>query len=307
MSMSPPPDPLALVAELDATERGFVLGRLATLGLDPGAPPAPLAEPSGQRCARALAQIAALERSARLDLMKLLAREVVSATPAGSEHIHAHTLAQALATESTDTLRLIARAPAGGAPAALRAAALAVVAERRGAGAAAEPDDGADPEQAPAETIAELVRSVLAAIDPVPGGRFDAGTASPLVLRLTDVGATELLDELAEAGAALLGISLRGADAATVDRALDLGAPWDDRVRNAMAGGGTSLPALSRERARQLVTATGRAQTPLGTLHRLGAVALGALLGAEEPDLVDSVAQRLPGDLGRRLRAAAGD
>jgi hypothetical protein len=324
MSMSTPPpvpapaDLLALVAELDATERGFVLGRLATLGLDPGAPAAPLAEPSGPRCAQALTRIAQLERPVRLSLMKLLAREVVSATPAGSAHIHPDTLGRALAAESTDTLRVILGAPAGSVPRTIREAARAVVAARADGRTAAEggvpaivPSElPSDWNGVPSETIAELLRSVLAAIVPVAGGRVEAGNASPLAVRLAEATAAELLSHLADAGAALLGTSLQGADAAMVERAVEeLGAPWADRVRKAMAGGapGPSWPALSRERARLLVAATGRAPSPLGTLHRLGAVALGALLASEARELVDTVAQRLPSDLGQRLRAAAGD
>jgi len=117
--------------------------------------------------------------------MKLLAREVVSATPAGSDHLHPQTLARALAAESTDTLVLIAGAPAGGVPAAVREAAAAVVAARADGQPAAETALPAD--DVPAETVAEILRSVLASVVPAAGARVDLGGASQLAARLTDL------------------------------------------------------------------------------------------------------------------------
>ena len=120
-----------------------------------------------------------------------------------------------------------------------------------------------------------------------------------------------LLSELTAAGAELLGISLQGAEPARIEHAAALaGPPWTERIRAAAHGQGFAAtdggPPWTIKRARALLAATGPANTPLETLRRLGASALGARLRVDDPGLVPAVAQRLPAELAQWLRASAG-
>jgi len=135
----------SLVAELDATERGYVLGRLAIAGPDGDIATSVLTGAAGARCAEVLGRIAALGRTHRLRLMDRLAREVLLPVPAGIEQVHPDAWPPILEPESSETIRLIA---ADDAPPVLRTSAQAILAVR--AASADHVADAAFPHGAPA-------------------------------------------------------------------------------------------------------------------------------------------------------------
>ncbi len=300
----------AQLADLDAADRGFVLGVLIAGTADAGDSAAvlALASPAGERCADAIRTIAALPRPERMRLLGLFAREALAPLPAGIEDVHPDALREVLRDESVETIRLIT---ANG-PSVLRAVGAAVIALR---GAEEETLNQGDQAQqrdqksgtAPADAVADLQRAVLApivAVPPLPPGveprRFGR--------KLTALAPAALLTALTGAGADLLGASLRGADEETLKRAAaHTGAPWAERIVGAARAGAGSTDAAtecSRDRARILVAATTPTGDPRQILERLGARAFGDRLQREDPDLALAVAQRLPSDLARELLAA---
>ena len=167
-----------------------------------------------------------------------------------------------------------------------------------------------EPNMLAADVVADLQRAVMTRIVPVP--RLAKGASvRRLGRKLATLRLPDLLAELAVAGAELLGVSLRGADDITLKRAIDrAGATWSERILGAAR---TNTDAASDEddkalrvRARALAGATTPGDNPQRTLERLGARDLGERLGREDPDLVVSVAQRLPPDMRREFLAAAG-
>lgn len=291
-----------LLAELDAGERGFVLGRLATVGPNDDLSDAVLAGAAGRRCAAVLAHVAALPRPERMHLLDVLGREGLDPIPAGTEHLHPDALRPLLQRESSATLAFFT---ADDVPPVLRETALAVLAERQAGEAPAELPRGGQAAQ-------ELRRAVLATVIPVAARPASAGPTARRALPLATLAPEMLLAELTAAGAELLGISLQGAEPARIDRAAAMaGPPWTERIRAAALGQGSvtpdGAPPWTRRRARALLAATGPAGTPLDTLRRLGASALGARLRADDPRLVPAVAQRLPAELAQCLRASAGE
>jgi alkylated DNA nucleotide flippase Atl1 len=151
----------AALAELDATERGFLLGISLLAGGDPQHPPvAVLAGAAGGRCRRAAAALHELPRAERLRWAGVLAREALAPVPPAIDEVHPEWLRRILEAESDDVVRLVAV----DGPPALSGAAAAVLADRGAGGAAAPPA----PAGALAEAVVELRRAVLAPIVPVP-------------------------------------------------------------------------------------------------------------------------------------------
>lgn len=271
-----------LLTELDAAERGFVLGVLL---LHPGGGvdlAAALAPPSDTRCSEVLDRIAALPRPERVKLTRLLAREAVAPIPAGIAEVDQAVLADLVRDEPPEILRLLAPT----APPPLRQA----IAARLGsqvAGCPPAPDlpaGDASPEPAPifpllpvhqsaatevaastapvasihssagprgagaaetlaAELVAELQRAVVSRIVPVyPAGQSTA--AVPGTTRdLLALDRAGLRAELSRRGALVLGRSLRGAGRDMVLRAAALaGPPWADEIL------ATAVPPDTRER-----------------------------------------------------------
>lgn len=254
-----------LVADLDAGERGFVLGRLSTMrgmrGESDGAD-CPLAGAAGRRCAEAMERIEALPRPDRFRLMNGLAREALAPIPAGTEHVHPDTLRALLEAESTATIRLLVAPVGPNTPPALLAAAATILAER-----GVEPDqpdaasaDGSAAAAGGNAAVDEIRRAVLAPLIPVPVRPPGAGTPARMGLAWTALDGPQLLGQLTRTGMKVSGA--RPADG---------------------AGGGPSLESL----------------------RRMGASALGAMLATDDPSQVEAIAQRLPADLAQRLRAGA--
>lgn len=254
-----------LVADLDAGERGFVLGRLSTMRGEGVVAESPLAGEAGRRCAEAMERIEALPRTERLRLMNALAGEALAPFPAGLEHVHPDTLRALLAEESAATIRLLAAG--ADAPAVLRETAEQVLAERAVGPGEADPtcvdeppvaQNGDGDGERPA--LEEIRRAVLAPVIPVPVRPSAAVAPERLGLALAALDGPQLLDQLTRAG---LKIS---------------GAPPAEGT-----GGDPSVESLRRR----------------------GASALGSLLRTDDPAQVEVMAQRLPADLAQRLRAGA--
>ena len=297
-----PPDDSDL-ADLDATERGFVLGLLLGAENEPGAMAANLAEPAATRCREAVQAIAELPRTERVRWIGLLAREALAPLPTGIEDVAEDILCQTLAFESPSTIRAVAEKG----PPTVQQAAAAVL--RHLSRTATDAGDLDGPDVLAADAVADIQRAVMTRIMPVPRVAKGA-SARRLGRKLATLRLPDLLAELAVAGAELLGVSLRGADDITLKRAIDrAGATWSERILGAAR---TNTHAASveadkalRARARALASTTTPGDHPQRTLERLGARNLGDRLGREDPDLVVSVAQRLPPDLRRELLAAA--
>ncbi|MBC8132420.1 MAG: hypothetical protein H7X95_05510 [Deltaproteobacteria bacterium] len=304
-----------ILAALDAEERGFVLGMLLRAdaqeqepapAIDAPVPPIPAA-PSAARCDEAIAMVVALPRTERLRVMGVLAREALAPWPPGIENVHHDVLCDVLQAESTAVVRQMA---AGGGPNAVRRAAEAELMRRRDGNTTGEPaDNDLLLSSATQAALVDLQRAVLVSIVPVPPAPLGT-TLHRLGRRLAVLTPSALLTEVTDAGADLLGTSLRGADADALKRAIaHVGAPWSERIleiaRQDTDPHAEEDHAAGRARARVLVSATTPAESPRRTLERLGARALGDRLGREDPDQTLAVAQRLPRDLGRELLAGA--
>jgi hypothetical protein len=294
-----------VLADLDATERGFVLGLL--LGGEGEPTTTSLAEPAATRCREAVLSIAQLPRAERVRWMGLLAREALAPLPPGIEDVAEDVLREALAPESASTIRVIA---AQGPPV-LRQAAAAMLSEFPVAVAVEEgAERGAAVNKLGPNAVADLQRAVMTRIVPVPPVAQGA-KVKRLGRKLATLRPPDLLTELAISGADLLGVTLRGADEVTLKRAIArTGATYAERILGAArtssdATGGADDMA-SRSRARALAGATTPGDNPQRTLERLGARDLGERLGREDPDLVVSVAQRLPRAVRLEFLAAAG-
>lgn len=178
-SDGPPPfeDADAILGELDAAERGFVLGVLlsgagatTTSALEP---------PSRERCADALGAIGRLARAPRVRLTHALAHDVVPAVPAGIEEVDPSYLRAILDDEAPAIVALMSR----DAPPALQAAVAASLAARAIAGGS--PADRDTEPDADADTDPDLPAAFVpgarggAGQDPRPG---EAGVAPPATL-----------------------------------------------------------------------------------------------------------------------------
>ena len=154
------------LTELDAVERGFVLGALLAGAADDPTFVGALRGASRERCGRTLQAVAALTREDRVRLTGLLAREARATWPAGIEDVHPDHLRAILDDESTAIVRLVE----GNAPASLRAALAArLVAPhqpewRDGAGPQARPEAPAAAEGVDPDLRREVQRSVFAGI-----------------------------------------------------------------------------------------------------------------------------------------------
>jgi hypothetical protein len=338
------PELAPLLAELDAAERGFILAWLLSADSSQNTDAlmiTGLAEPSAARCGALGEAARMLPRAERLRLVNLLAREALAATPDGLENVHAETFRELLHHESDWVVMLVA---AHGPPPLRQAATEILAAGRRVAGGphfAPERQDDATFARsivaASPETVTQVLRAVLAPVVAVPAPSAGADMQPPrrLALRLARLSPATLLEDVAMAGAVLLGTSLRGADADTLKRATaHVGAPWAEQVRRAAAppapdgpnaegdtrpddgeaAPGAAVPLTSsaesvevaeRALARHLVATTRPAGTARHTLERLGARALGARLCDEDSDVVLALAQRLPHELGQSLRETA--
>jgi hypothetical protein len=293
----------AIVADLDATERGFVLGWLLSGSPQPTESlAAVLAPPTGERCARAAVAIAALAHPDRVWLTTRLARDALAPIPAGIENVHADTLREALRAEATETIQLMAT----DAPPVVRAACADALEGRPGT-----PPSPRHASVVAPEVVADLQRAVLASIVAVPAQPLADQRSSRWAYRLARLAPTEILTEVMRAGADLLGTSLQGADDATLRRAAaHLPPPWSERIIDRARERGTTdkdadTTVPTRSEARALVAATPPAHDPLRTLARLGARALGDRLNREDPTLAVAVAQRLSAELSRELLLAA--
>ena len=197
----------AALATLDAVERGFVLGSLLLGTADDAQAATPLLPPLRERCAAALATLAALPRAERLRLTGAMAREAMAALPAGLEAVHPEQLAALLASESAATVSLLARA----APRALRTALLRAGGAEHDGEAAADVVAGAlasgelDP-----SLVAELQRAALAPIAALPPRAQGSGERAALALAHGPAAA--LLAEVTSCGPADLGQRLSDAE-----------------------------------------------------------------------------------------------
>lgn len=153
------PTPLdQALTELDATERGFVLGALLAGAIDDPDFATPLDAASGLRCQQALAAIAHLSRTERVKLTGQLATDALSVLPVGIDNVHPDHLRAALDQESASIVQL-----AGGElPTFIGAVTAAWLAVN-----AADGEPGAEPLSAP-ELRTEVQRSVFAGLAEVP-------------------------------------------------------------------------------------------------------------------------------------------
>jgi len=307
-----------ILDQLDAGERGFVLGALLLQSSADSDPSAALESPSDVRCREALARIAALSRSARVKLTQHLAREVVSPIPAGIEDVDESVLAALLRDEAPEILRLVAAT----APRSLRQAIAARVTEEpplesppaeptspqnSSTGATkpvsfpASPDDAeatrpvaaaslegdrrqSAPDATSPELVIELHRVLFSRIVPVhPSSEPLAPPARELLL----LDPARRTAELSRLGAGVLGQSLRGARREVVLRAAAVaGPPWAAQIL--AAAGSPPDPATSegdpemdRTAALELVAAMAPATASGETVARLGARTTGARMTRE--------------------------
>jgi hypothetical protein len=140
-------DPQAIVGELDAAERGFVLGVLLHGGEEGGAAAiaAALESPSRERCADALTAIWRLARAPRVRLTRALAHDVVPAFPAGIDEVDPSYLRAILDDEAPAIVGLLSR----DAPPVVQAAITASLSRRPsrpGAAVDTDPDGDTDPD-----------------------------------------------------------------------------------------------------------------------------------------------------------------
>jgi hypothetical protein len=300
------PTPIdAALSELDATERGFVLGLLLLGAADNDDATAPLLPPSRERCAEALAALRALPRGERLRATGAMARDAMAPLPAGIENVAVEQLRVALGGESAQTLALVAHET----PAGVKAAARDLLAMMNSAGAAERAVDAS----VDSSLVAEVQRAALAAIVAVPPVSA-AALPDRWDLRLAALSAAACLAEVTVAGARCLGFSLRGEDATIISRAARrVGPPWDGHVVaaaservEALEGGEAGDDAA----ARACVAAVKASDDVRETLSRIGARALGTRFagqnagGLGSADLVVALAQRLPLAIGEELIAA---
>jgi hypothetical protein len=152
------------LTELDGVELGFVLGALLVGAGDEPAFAAGLPAASRERCAHALAAIAALPRAERVRVTGVLAREARSVVPSGIEGVHPDQIRAALDQESPALVRRLQSAWDPDVPPAVRATTARWVAEQsEPEPEALESSTGGDP-----ELLADVQRSVFAGLAEVP-------------------------------------------------------------------------------------------------------------------------------------------
>jgi hypothetical protein len=285
------------VAALPLSEKGLVLGALLAR-MPPEAFVTRFAGGVGTRGGSALEALAAESRPTRAATLAELIALVRAPVPAGLERVHPGWLRERLLPEPSPVIRLVV----AGLPAEVQAVAEEILRARA---------DGRTGDQGPlAAGAAELRRHVFAGLVPLaPPGAPTGPVAAPLV-SLPLAAITEALERR---GAETLGVSLRGAPAATVARAAaSLGAGLARALLDAAARPG---PTQERDVARRLVE---RVAAEKPTTHpanadlrggpgdlsaHLGARALALSLVPEGHDAALAVAQRLAPPLGRRLLA----
>ncbi|HEY4187760.1 MAG TPA: hypothetical protein VGP07_21980 [Polyangia bacterium] len=205
----------AALAELDATERGFVLGALLLGTADDVAVTAPLLSPSRERCAEALAALRALPRADRLRATGAMAREAMAAFPAGIDQVAVEHLEETLAGESAEILRVVAR----DAPACVRLVAQRLSAEREETTTAGSDATVDMPRASDAAVAAEIQRAALATIVAVPPCE---AASSRWALRLAALPSTTLLAQVVEEGRSSGGVGDSASLARTGARAIGL-------------------------------------------------------------------------------------
>jgi len=152
------------LTELDGLERGFVLGALLVGAGDEPSFAAGLPAASRERCAHALATIAALPRVERVRVTGRLAREARGVAPAGIESVHPEHVRAALDAESPALVRRLQSGWDRDVPAAIRATTARWVAEQ----SEPEPEAVAAPAEGDPELLADVQRSVFAGLADVP-------------------------------------------------------------------------------------------------------------------------------------------
>ena len=281
------------VAALPFAEKGLVLGALLArmppetfAARFPGAP--------GSRVA--LEALGAESRSARASTLAALISLVRAPVPAGVERIHPGWLRERLAPESSAVVRAVTE----GLPPEVRRIGDQLLAERGDGRNVAVPPAAISSTGSSALSsagAAELRRRLFAGL--VPLGELGAPTG-PVAGPLMALSFAALEEAIERRGAAILGLSLRGAEARVIARAAaNLGGRLAEALLDAASGPG---PVDARDNARRLVERVA-AEKPVDLVAHLGGRDLAMALGPEGPDAAQAVAQRLPPPLGRRLLA----
>lgn len=278
---------LPAFAELDAVERGFVLGAALLGDL---ASFQHLAEPARARCAAACHALGERPREERIAAVAGLAAGGL----AGLERVHPSWIEEVLGKEPTSLVLALSE----GLPASVRAAAAAVLERRDDAPGDAAP---ASPDEIVPDLRAELQRAVLGPLDALASGRL-----GPKAEALEPLEPHALVAEVVRLGARTIGLALGLAPIQVRARAMTVvGARWASLVA---AGAAERVDEEVRARARRLVlkvASTHEADDPEVRLREVGLLALRDLLRAEGRDSGARVAVRLPIALGRRLLAPA--
>lgn len=174
------PDLESLFAELDAGERGFLVGLFSVAAAERAGVVAALAPPEAIRCGRVLSALELLPRPDRAEVLARLAREVVAVFPAGVQHVHASWLQERLVRESPPVLQLLADNPS--CPPPLRNLVHAILSDAPSSSSSSPPDLAFSDRAA-----AELCGAALSDIVPTPSSTREGGAATVptrLALRL---------------------------------------------------------------------------------------------------------------------------
>jgi len=279
---------------LSLAGKGFVVGA-AALGTAAPAVAEALADGEGPACAAVLRALFALADTERAAAVDALVAEVNAPVPAGVGGVHGDWLRAALEGESTPVLRALV----AGLPAAVGAAATAILAAR-GDDPTRDPDDALDP-----DLLAEVQRAVFVDIVALPA--LSSGEAAPAGRpawpALAAAGPDAVLEAVARHGAETLGMSLRGAPRAVIARAAaQIGEAGAARLMDAATAAG---PAAVREGARAVTAAVGPEDAGFDPVFAIGVHALARSLADDNPDAPPTLAQRLPQPLGAMLLRAA--
>jgi hypothetical protein len=276
------------VAALPLSEKGLVLGALLARMPAEGFVTR-FAEGVGTRGRSALEALAAESRSARAATLAELIALLRAPVPAGVERIHPGWLRERLVPEPSPVIRLVV----AGLPAEVQAVAEEILRGRAGA-----PTGALGPLAAGA---AELRRHVFAGLVPLAPPGAPTGPVATTLMSLPFAAVAEAIERR---GAETLGISLRGAPAATVARAA--ASVGDGLARALLDAAARPGPTQERDVARRLVervAAEKPTNDPADLAAHLGARALALSLVSEGRDAALAVAQRLAPTEGRRLLA----
>ena len=279
----PSPDDVALEL-LTVQERGFVLGA-ALLGLGAEASGV-LSDGPAERCATALASLAALPRERKATRLGQLARDLGAPFPVGLERCHRSWVRLMLEPEPTELVQALV----GGAPPAVRDAATDLVREREGEG----PHTSALP--VPPELATELRRLVFAS------AQFPTTAASPTVTGWLALEGDGFRTEVRRLGARALGTSVAEAPPEVRARAMAAVGKFAPDLREAAESADTHA---RREGEADVRAAAGEsAGTVEQRLESIGVAALIRALAAEGLEVRRALAIRLPRRLGIRLLPA---